>query len=301
METIRSDFCQELLDNLSEGIYFVDLDRRITYWNKAAEKITGRAAAEVMGFNCANNIMDDIDSKGTQLCSAKCPLAATMTDGLPHQVSAYMLHKKGYRVPVDIRVNPIRDENGRIIGGVESFNDNSPALAMEKHIRELESLSLLDALTSIGNRRFADMSLDDKFSGLRRYNWPFGAVMCDIDNFKAVNDLYGHNIGDEVLKMVASTLASSVRDNDAVFRWGGEEFLAVITNVKPGELNDTAERMCRLVAASALPYGSSTLRVTISAGATLARAADDPQMLVQRADALLYTSKAGGKNRCTIG
>ena len=219
---------------------------------------------------------------------------------MPRQVSAYMLHKKGYRVPVNISVSPIRDENGHIVGSVENFSDISPTLATEKRLHELESMALLDTLTSIGNRRFADTSLEEKFSGLRRYNWPFGVVLCDIDNFKAVNDRYGHNTGDEVLKMVAGTLASSIRDNDAAFRWGGEEFLAVIANVNSSQLNDTAERMCRLVATSALPNGGDLLRVTISAGATLAASTDDPQMLVQRADTLLYKSKTEGKNRCSI-
>jgi diguanylate cyclase (GGDEF)-like protein/PAS domain S-box-containing protein len=299
MVTIRDGFYQDLLDNLSEGVYFVDTDRRITYWNHAAETLTGRAASEVVGFRCADNIMACVDDKGASLCSTGCSLTSTIADGLPRQVSAYMLHKKGYRTPVIIRVNPIRDNQGHIIGGVESFTDNSPALAAEKRLREMEDMALLDTLTSIGNRRHADMTLEEKFSGLRRYRWPFGVVMCDIDNFKAVNDHYGHNTGDDVLKMVARTLASSVRESDAVFRWGGEEFLAVIANADAVRLNNTAERMCRLMAASALPYNGEMLGVTISAGATLAIAADTPQALVQRADALLYRSKAGGKNRVT--
>jgi diguanylate cyclase (GGDEF)-like protein/PAS domain S-box-containing protein len=300
MNTTGENFYREMLDNLGEGVYFVDTDRRITYWNKAAESITGRAATEVVGFKCADNIMAHVDEKGTRLCLAGCPLADTMRDGVPRQVSAYMLHKKGYRVPVNISVNPIRDERGQITGSVESFIDNSPTMATEKRLHELESMALLDTLTSIGNRRFADTSLEEKFSGLRRYNWPFGVVLCDIDNFKAVNDHYGHNTGDEVLKMVTGTLASSIRDNDAVFRWGGEEFLAVIANVNSSQLNDTAERMCRLVSASKLPYAGDWLRVTISAGATMAGPTDDPQILVQRADTLLYKSKAEGKNRCTV-
>ncbi len=112
MNAANGNFHREMLDNLSEGIYFVDANRRITYWNKAAETITGRTAAQVIGFKCADNILAHVDAKGTQLCAAGCPLASTMTDGVPRQVSAYMLHKKGYRVPVNIRVNPIRDERG---------------------------------------------------------------------------------------------------------------------------------------------------------------------------------------------
>jgi len=103
------------------------------------------------------------------------------------------------------------------------------------------------------------------------------------------------------LKVVSETLAFSIRAADGVFRWGGDEFLAVITNIEAEQLYDTTERMRHLVEASGLPYNGSSLRVTISAGATLAKKNEDPLTLIQRADALLYKSKAEGKNRSSIG
>lgn len=301
MNATRDDFYLDLLDNLSEGVYFVDMERRITYWNKGAENITGRLAVDVTGLKCADNILAHVDTKGNPLCTSGCPLAATMLDGIPRHISAYMLHKKGARVPVIISVNPMRDEGAHIIGCVESFRDNSSEIALEQRLHDLEKMALVDVLTSIGNRRYADMILEERFSGLRRYDWPFGVIMCDIDNFKAVNDRYGHNIGDDVLKMVASTLVSSIRTSDTVFRWGGEEFLAVMANIDSNQLNDTAERICHLVAASKLIFGDDFLGVTVSSGATLAGKSDNAQMLVQRADTLLYKSKSGGKNRCSVG
>jgi diguanylate cyclase (GGDEF)-like protein/PAS domain S-box-containing protein len=301
MDKTNIGFYHELLENISEGVYFVDRDLRITYWNKAAETITGHTAHEVTGLRCMDNILNDVDETGTQLCTDGCPLAATIADGLPHRAYAYMRHKKGFRIPVNINTSPIRDEHGQIIGAAETFNNNPNTVALNERIRELERMALVDKLTGIGNRRYADMSIEEKFSGLNRYNWPFGIVLCDIDDFKEVNDNYGHNAGDEMLKMVSSTLAFSIRAIDGIFRWGGDEFLAVIANVNDRQLYDTAERMRHLVEASALPCNGSTLRVTISAGATLAKKNDNPLTLVQRADTLLYKSKAEGKNRSSIG
>ena len=301
MNASDNDFYLDLLDNLSEGVYFVDVERRITYWNKGAENLTGRVAVDVTGLKCADNILAHVDAKGNPLCISGCPLAATILDGIPRHISAYMLHKKGNRVPVFVSVNPMRDESARIIGCVESFRDNSSEIALEQRLHDLEGMALVDGLTSIGNRRYADIILEERFSGLRRYNWPFGVIMCDIDNFKTVNDRYGHNAGDDVLKMVASTLVCSIRTSDTVFRWGGEEFLVVMANVDSSQLNDTAERICHLVAASKFICGEEFLRVTVSAGATLAGKSDSPQMLVQRADTLLYKSKAAGKNRASVG
>jgi diguanylate cyclase (GGDEF)-like protein len=215
-----------------------------------------------------------------------------MEDGISRQASVYMLHKEGHRVPVAVAANPIRDANGDITGAVESFIDNSSTVALSERLHELGQLALIDKLTGVGNRRFADNTIEEKFGELNRYNWPFGVVFCDIDDFKAINDRYGHNIGDHALKMVAKTLSGALRSVDSVFRWGGDEFLAVITNVDAGQLEQTASRLKMLVAASALPVGGDSLKLTVSVGCTLAEHGDDPQTLLRRVDVLLYQNKA---------
>ena len=291
MSATNENFYRDLLDNLSEGVYLVDRDKKITYWNKAAEQLTGFKAAEVVGSRCSDNILVHVDSRGTQLCIEGCPLAGAMEDGIPRQACVYLRHKDGYRVPVSVRMRPVRDGEGRITGGVETFSDNSTTLALNERLHELGQMALIDKLTGIGNRRFADNTLDEKFGGLNRYNWPFGVVFCDIDNFKSVNDRYGHDAGDQALKMVAKTLAGSLRIVDSVFRWGGDEFLAVVTNVNASQLEETAARLKALVASSALPVGGDSLRVTVSIGYTMAQPGDDPQKLLRRVDALMYQGK----------
>jgi diguanylate cyclase (GGDEF)-like protein/PAS domain S-box-containing protein len=293
----HNEFYKTLLDNLSEGVYFVDLDRRISYWNKAAEELTGRSADEVLGFRCADNILIHTDDAGTSLCRTGCPLSATMSDGTSHQASVYMLHKDGHRVPVTVKVIPIRDEMGKITGAVETFTGNSRHLELEEQIARLEQLSLVDELTRAGNRRYANITLDTRLNEFKRYNWPFGMIMIDIDNFKRVNDTFGHGVGDEVLKMITRTIIGNMRSPGSLFfRWGGEEFVILASNVGNEQLFDLAERMKILVATSALFMDHDEIRVTISIGATIARPEDDADTLTRRADELMYRSKAGGKN-----
>ena len=119
----------------------------------------------------------------------------------------------------------------------------------------------------------------------------------DVDRFKEINDSRGHDTGDKVLRMVARTLGGNLRSVDAVGRWGGDEFVAVIANTTAEQLLQTAERSRKLVAASSLDAGLDQIRVTVSIGATMAQAEDTPQSLVQRADSLMYRAKAGGRNR----
>jgi len=166
-------------------------------------------------------------------------------------------------------------------------------------VEDLQAKAFLDPLTGLANRRYVEMNLQGKADEMSRYGWHFGVIMMDIDRFKIVNDSYGHDSGDEVLKMVARTLLHSSRSSDLVGRWGGEEFIAIITNTNMEKLHAIAERYRSLVEQSSLPLGETPLSVTISAGATLAAPGENVEPVIKRADKLLYASKDAGRNRVT--
>jgi diguanylate cyclase (GGDEF)-like protein/PAS domain S-box-containing protein len=288
-----------LLDSLQDGVYFVDPRRKITFWNRGAEALTGFTSQEVLGRSCSHNILNHVDGTGKVLCRDGCPLAAVMVDGVRREAEVFLHHKDGHRIPVRVRAFPVRDEQGAIIGAVESFSDNFEKAAIEQRVRELEELALLDPLTQIGNRRYIEMNVQSSLHELDRYHWPFGILMMDLDHFKAVNDAHGHEVGDEVLKMVARTLASSLRSFDFLGRWGGEEFVAVLVNTDPDGLVTIANRVRSLVRASFLTRPEGTLGVTISIGAAVARSTDTVETLIDRADQRMYASKAAGGDRVT--
>ena len=294
----NDDFFRSLLDNLFDGVYFVDEDRTITYWNKGAERITGYASDEVIGKRCADNILMHVDGEGTILCRGICPLAETLEDGTLRNTEVYLHHKNGHRVPVSVRVAPLRDAQGTISGAVEIFSDSTPRLAALERIKEVERIAYLDPLTGLANRRYTEIVLTARYEEMRRYDWRFGVVFVDIDRFKDINDTHGHAVGDEVLRMVAKTLAGSVRSFDVVGRWGGEEFIGIIANVESRELVASANRFRVLVEQSVLPV-SPLLSVTISVGATLARPEDTIAAILKRVDTLMYQSKTAGRNRVT--
>lgn len=116
---------ERIIENLHDALYFVDRDRVITYWNKAAEQISGFTANEVVGKSCSDNILTHVDSDGNNLCTGMCPLAATIADEKPREAEIYMHHKDGHRIPVSIRVSTLTDRDGNIIGGIELFTDIS--------------------------------------------------------------------------------------------------------------------------------------------------------------------------------
>jgi len=259
----KEGFFRGVLDSLQDGVYFVDMNRRITYWNKGAERITGYESSEAVGISCSDNLLVHIDDKGVNLCEAGCPLAQTLMDGLERETEAYLQHKDGHRLPVIIRVSPLRDSSGRIVGAVESFSDNSSKAALLQRIDQLQKESLVDPLTGLANRSCIDMTLHSRINEMQRYGWPCGVLFLDIDNFKIVNDTYGHNIGDGVLMMVARTLSSNLRAHDLLGRYGGEEFVAIITHVDMAQLHTFADRLRLLVEKSRHDTEYSTIRYCI--------------------------------------
>jgi diguanylate cyclase (GGDEF)-like protein/PAS domain S-box-containing protein len=296
----QKDLYRDLLDNLADGVYFTDLEGRVIYWNKGAERLSGFSQSEVVGSCCRNNILMHIDDSGKALCISGCPLRDTIQDGQPREADIFLHHKGGSRLPVHVRVAPLRDDLGKIVGAVEVFSDNTAKTQITERLALMEKLALLDPLTSLPNRRYLETQIYSQLEELRRSGWAFGVLFMDLDNFKKVNDTFGHEVGDRVLKMVAGTLGGNSRFFDVVGRWGGEEFVAVIHNVTNMALKEIAERFRILVAQSTLTDLNS-LGVTISIGGTLASSGDTPESILRRADENLYRAKESGKNRVCMG
>jgi len=242
-----------------------------------------------------------VDDSGRLLCGDVCPLTETMSDGVLREKAIWLHHRDGHRVPVQVRAAPIRDEAGHIIGGVEIFSENSEHNETRRRLEDLERLALLDAVTGLGNRHYLETWLGTRLDEMARYGWVFGVLFCDIDGFKAVNDAHGHDVGDAVLRMIATTMQHALRGGDVVGRWGGEEFVAVVTHTDPAGMAATAERLRALAQRSALYLEAGAVRVTLSIGGTLAMPGDSIEALVARADGLMYQSKSAGRNRVTLG
>lgn len=292
---------KHIVDSLHDGLYLVDRERIITYWNPAAEAVTGFTAAEVVGKSCQENILTHVDSKGNSLCSGLCPLAQTMVDGENQEAEIYMHHKDGHRIPVSVRTSVLKDQEGNIVGGVELFTDISSLKANEMRVKELEKMALLDSLTRLANRNYIERELHNRFEEWKRHQVSVGILFMDIDHFKQINDTYGHDVGDQILKAVANTFISNARPFDLYGRWGGEEFIALLRNVSAEELVRVGDRMRMLVEKSYLMEKGRKVRVTISIGATLIQDKDTAKELVKRADSLLYRSKEAGRNCLSFG
>jgi len=290
--------CAEWLRHLFEGAYVVDAQRRILAWNPAAERISGYSRGEVVNSFCWNDILRHMDEDGRLLCRQGCPLHLTLSDGGEREARVYLHHKEGHRMPVLVRVFPLRDGAGRINGAVELFRAEEDVARMEERIRELEALSLLDELTRLPNRRYLENLMRERLDMLVRYGSGFHLLFMDLDRFKSINDQFGHGAGDRLLQSVAGTFRHNLRRSDQVGRWGGDEFLGILSDAEESSVPVVAAKLLRLVAATATNHDGRDLRTTISIGMTRARPEDTPDSLLERADAQLLRCKKTGRNRC---
>lgn len=196
------------------------------------------------------------------------------------------------------RVAPILDPDGETAAVVWlAINITAKKLAEEK----LQSLADRDPLTGAYNRRFFEHALEREHALFERYKAPFSLALLDIDHFKSVNDKFGHDTGDVVLRHLVGVVSSELRTSDLFCRFGGEEFVLILPNTRKDQAMLFAERLREKLAASPASHGSEVVPFTVSIGIGQVDDSDaDHHALTKRADLALYSSKALGRNRTTI-
>lgn len=166
---------------------------------------------------------------------------------------------------------------------------------LRKANEDLDRLARIDSLTGLSNRRQTGEALDAAVANAQRYDQPLSVLMIDVDHFKAVNDEHGHEIGDEVLRLVAGRLQGSLRRGDLIGRWGGEEFLVLAHSAGAVEAEAVAERLRVAVCSTPVIAGGHLLEVTVSVGAAT-RVGEVSEELVAQADRAMYAAKDAGRD-----
>ena len=169
---------------------------------------------------------------------------------------------------------------------------------LEEELSEATRLAMVDPLTRLWNRAGIDNLLNKEWYEARRHKKPVCLVLADIDHFKSINDTYGHQAGDEVLRVVAKKLLESMRDEDVVGRMGGEEFLLILNDCEPEKLFETIDRIRSFITENPVRVNGTDCSVTLSFGAAtiVPDMATPPAFLIKRADDALYLAKKDGRN-----
>lgn len=284
-----------LLDDFFEGIYVLDKQRKIIFWNKEAEKITGYEAKEVVGKSCRDNLLKDVDKKGNELCINDCPMVFAMNKKIKVEDEVFLHHKNGFRLLVRVKGIPIIEDN-EAKGLIELFVPKGFTREYN-HIDDLIDLAYRDSLTEAYNRKGFDFIYPLRQREMELLGFHRAILFFDIDDFKKINDTYGHDVGDKVLIAVAQTFIKSLRRDDMVIRWGGEEFVLILFFRKLGFLNEIGRKLVKLIESTFIHYSDKIIKITISGGGTYLRKEEDIHQAINRADRLMYEAKKKGKNQ----
>jgi diguanylate cyclase (GGDEF)-like protein len=176
---------------------------------------------------------------------------------------------------------------------------------LQKLNEELQALSMEDHLMEIGNRRAMEVDLIHTHATAKRYNQSYSTLLVDVDHFKLYNDHYGHQMGDDVLKIVANLLKANIRAADRIYRYGGEELLLILPNTDASQAHYPAKKLVTVIAQDCIPHSKSPFQVlTISCGGACSiendQILDQWEDVVKLADLSLYQAKEAGRNQAVI-
>jgi diguanylate cyclase (GGDEF)-like protein len=284
LEDERGKF-QTVIECLGEGITIKDLEFRIQYQNKAMTEMfgdrTGLACYKVFGFEdpCHD-----------------CPTLLALKDGQAH-TSCRDYQVNGDTLHIESTASLIRDSRGTVTGTVEIIRDINARIKNEQTIRDM---AFQDPLTGLANRRLFEDRLEQAIAKSRRYGMQFGLLTLDLDNFKEINDTFGHEAGDQVLREAADRIRSCCKRNlDTISRHGGDEFCVIITDCEGKEqLSKIADQLL-LHFTRPFQVAGTPVEVTTSIGVSIfPDNGTEMKELEIASDRAMYAAKKAGRNTC---
>ena len=219
-------------------------------------------------------------------------------DAVQSHLDKIVTHLNQHRAEEDVRVARIKEQNEALSDRLKKLESQSSEL--RKQVLESQNKALIDSLTELPNRMAYDQRMQQEYARWKRYHNTLLIMVWDIDFFKQVNDRYGHQAGDKVLKVVAQVLQKNLRETDFIARFGGEEFVSLMPETSLGGGYKVAEKIRGIIEKLEFHYRGDNVKVTISCGISLFVENDTPDSAFSRADKALYQAKEQGRNRCII-
>jgi diguanylate cyclase (GGDEF)-like protein/PAS domain S-box-containing protein len=283
---------QGTLNSIGDAVISTDLAGNVSYLNPVAEKLTGWSLADATGRPLQEVLTIINDSETAPMLSLQSALAEI---GIVNTSASGILSRRdGAEFAIEHSAAPMQDDGGEDIGAVMVFRDVSVARAITQ---KLAYAVHHDALTGLPNRLLLDSRLTQALALARRHNHAVAVLFLDLDGFKLVNDTLGHPVGDRLLESVARLLQRCVRSTDTVSRYGGDEFVVLLSEISlPADAVIFAEK---ILDALRMPHtiDAHTLLVTASIGiGFFPHDGNDPQTLLRNADDAMFEAKRPGGN-----
>ncbi|MEO8496343.1 MAG: diguanylate cyclase [Planctomycetota bacterium] len=290
-----SPFYERLLDSMHDGVMFVDDKLHVTAWNRGIERLTGITAHSIIGNTWAPALIGLKDERGKLIAIEVCPIAHAMESGTQSFRRLSLLGRNKEPVSVDVQIAPVLHPDGVARGATVILHDASSQITLEERVESLAERATQDPLTKLANRAEFDHHLAAFVKTHLEHGEPCSMIICDIDHFKKINDVHGHQAGDDALIRFASVLQAHARSGDLVARYGGEEFVVLCADCDNATATRRAEALRRAIAEHMQPSLGNKC-ITASFGVTEVQGGDTPETFLNRADRALLQAKDNGRN-----
>ncbi|MFW7415244.1 diguanylate cyclase domain-containing protein [Demequina sp. SO4-18] len=284
---LQRGLLMNVVDQVGEGVAVFDMEDRVVYANLALAEIQGTTVDQIVGLHLSAFIPEPPPGTEEQRSAAEQSGNGVLRAEMPGT------RRDGSRVDVAITVSPLLDNSGEQIGRIVIVRDVTVRRLLEA---QLERAALRDPLTDLPNRRLLSDRLEQALDRAESSGSAVAVVFIDLDGFKVVNDAYGHEAGDEVLRETALRLEACLSPADTLARLGGDELVVLVEDVT--DLDQPMEKARQLLEALATPFTVGDSRMTITASIGVAMATTGPQRaLLHAADEAMYEAKRSGPGR----
>ena len=280
-----------ILDSIPSGVYATDTQRRIFYWNKKAENITGWKASEIIGKSCYTSNLDHIDKCGTELCHLSCPLFDSICENNVNQAHVLVRHKDGYRIPIVVNTYPIYGKDNKIIGGYEIFYEDNTPMKCKLQDSFDKNKEFYDELTLLPNKKYLCNFINYKLIEFEKFDRPFALLFGNLDDFTNFNKKYGNFNGDRILQNIAFNIKSNYRKADLIGRWKDDIFCGVFNMVSPDTVDLVADKFYEWINNSDVMVNGEKVGVTISMGVATVKHGETIEHLIARVCNLVKEAK----------
>lgn len=297
------EYYTQIFHTIDVGIVIIDSEMKVTQWNRWMEQRSGIVFSDIIGKHLFD-FFPNLNSKSF-LRAFKTAIKLGTPHFFPQRLYGHLFPLKPATVIGDsfefmrqnCMMSPLRDEDYSIKYAYIAVHDVTDSAFNENR---LITTSMRDPLTGAYNRKFLDWKLKEEIDRALRYKRTLSVIMADIDHFKKINDTYGHQCGDEILKNFAKSLTGALRNTDFLVRYGGEEFCCLMPETDCHSTAHVAERLRTRIENEAFIYNGQEVRITASFGISALEGTETDKELIRRADEALYEAKNSGRNRIVV-
>ncbi|HBI14378.1 MAG TPA: sensor domain-containing diguanylate cyclase [Desulfobulbaceae bacterium] len=294
----------QVLDMVDIGLVILDRGLRVRYWNRWMQQHSGIGPDRILG----SSLCDIFPNLNRPRFLSNCQTVFTFGNFcfFSQKLHNYLFPFKPIssfdsdfkHMQQSCTMGPLRNEKGEITDLFISVHDMTESVSFEQ---KLIALNMIDSLTGVHNRRCFEAHLKEEVERHKRYGHPLSLIMFDIDYFKQVNDTYGHQCGDYILREIAELINNSIRSEDRLARYGGEEFCCILPETTLEAAAILAERLRKKIADHVFEYEQDRVRLTISLGVSAMNLnTTTADALLKNADDGLYSAKNRGRNQIEV-